>query len=209
MPPEAAAQYLFDNQDNILIDMYQDTWQMRDQYRQQVKAAKARKAEQETTGKRQKTSQEAASSSTHRHEPAEVQITPVQRHGARADMTTMTNAMERVVQDNMPQALAHALRRILPDSRPDPDLAALGLRLLTDIGAPGGGPRFSTMSISTEKLKTLREQIKRSEDAIASSMYTAVESAKRLRCELTVLSQARGDIDDLLQQQENLEKDLD
>ena len=64
------------------------------------------------------------------------------------------------------------------------------------------------ITVSTEVLKTLRENARRSEEALKSAMLTMVEGAKRVRSELQSAMQVRTDIDDLIAQSAGSAPDL-
>jgi hypothetical protein len=108
--------------------------------------------------------------------------------------------LNQQIQAAISRGMAPALRSALSnlghsDERDDLQLTFMGLEPSVPSHAVG-----NRITVSTEVLKTLRENARRSEDALKSAMLTMVEGAKRVRSELQSAMQVRADIDDLINQ---------
>jgi hypothetical protein len=97
------------------------------------------------------------------------------------------------------RGLAPALRAALANLGHSDERDDLQLTYMPEPSVPSHAVG-NRITVSTEVLKTLRENARRSEDALKSAMLTMVEGAKRVRSELQSAMQVRADIDDLINQ---------
>ena len=121
---------------------------------------------------------------------------------AGADLNAAAGAdLSQQIQTAIQRGIAPALRSALTNLGQGQDREDLHLTFLT--GLQPSVPSHAVgnqITVSTEVLKTLRENARRSEDALKSAMLTMVEGAKRVRSELQSAMQVRADIDDLINQ---------
>ena len=103
------------------------------------------------------------------------------------------------IQAAISRGIAPALRSALATLGHSDDRDDLQLSYMPEPSVPSHAVG-NRITVSTEVLKTLRENARRSEDALKSAMLTMVEGAKRVRSELQSAMQVRADIDDLINQ---------
>ena len=121
---------------------------------------------------------------------------------AGADLNAAAGAdLSQQIQTAIQRGIAPALRSALSNLGQGVDREDLQLTFLN--GLQPSVPSHAVgnqITVSTEVLKTLRENARRSEDALKCAMVTMVEGAKRVRFELQAAMQVRTDIEDLINQ---------
>jgi hypothetical protein len=220
MPLEEANDFIHDlmvNQSLVWVKSW-DQPEARQKYRQQVEKAAATSAANMRDGgkggtgpkKRRRGCQSAhaaaAAPSGSCHEPmgADEWVDDREDGVVESIVPSLALGENGTTTDFVQQALLSALgldaEVLAPFRKPVNIQYAGGLNPLANIPKaprPQGGSHGNVM-VPIEKLRTMRESIRRAEMATGSALCALVSDAKKLRTENEVLTQARRDVDDLI-----------
>ena len=164
-------QYIQDNMHKLVWHEYNDIWTMRETYRNHQKQIKEERAQ-------------------HNHNANKGNGKGKGKGNKAGDTAGAVAEMVPAIIN----ALAPALRQSIVMHSRDREDVIPGLHIIEGPPPVPDGP----LTVDTQELLTLRENVRRAEQAAQSCMCTVVECAKRMRTEVAVVAKARHDIDAIL-----------